>query len=113
MADHERPRHRSKKHKHAREDRRERSERRRRDHDSDDEAAAPQPTLMPWRCMKFQLIDSVNGYAAERQEIDGSCIVHGATFNMGSFSGLVNYVRETFEIDLELLGAAVGGSTCC
>ena len=69
-----------------------------------DEAAALQPTVMPWQCMQFQLMDCVNGYAAERQEIDGSCIVLGqvGSFNMGSFPGLVNYVREAFEIDLEL-----------
>ena len=84
-----------------------RSERRRRHGDSRDHgsgSAAPQPTSVPWHAMQFQLIDCVNGYAAGRQEIDGSCIVRGQVggFDMSSFSGLVSYVCRTFEIDSEL-----------
>ena len=59
---------------------------------------------MPWQIMQFQLIDSVNGYAAGRQEIDGSCIVRGqvGSFDISNFSALVDYVRSTFTIDPEL-----------
>ena len=83
------------------------SERRRRDRDSRDHgsgSAAPQLTSVPWHAMQFQLIDCVNGYAAGKQETDGTCIVRGRVgdFDMSSFSGLVSYVCRTFEIDSEL-----------
>lgn len=84
----------SKRHKHSRHDRD------RRDHGARE--TAPQSTTGPcWQTMQFKLIDGVNRYNAERQEIDGSCIVQGqvADFDMSSFSGLVGYVRETFDID--------------
>ena len=107
MADDEPSRHEHKKAK-RHEQKSKRSEKsKRRDHDSRDHgsgSAAPQPTSVPWHAMQFQLIDCVNGYAAGRQEIDGSCIVRGQVggFDMSSFSGLVSYVCRTFEIDSEL-----------
>ena len=116
MADHERSgrkRHKAERREHVVSS----SERRRRDRDSRDHgsgSAAPQLTSVPWHAMQFQLIDCVNGYAAGKQETDGSCIVRGRVgdFDMSSFSGLVSYVCRTFEIDSELRTVFLESDDC-
>jgi len=54
--------------------------------------------------MYFRLVDSINNYAEGRRELDGSCIVKGLVggFDISDFSGLIGYVRETFQIDPEM-----------
>jgi len=105
MAD-EPPHSRSRKKKHKGKHKREHKREGKRERDDRSSSGSDAEALRPpaWHAIQFQLIDGVNGYAANRQEIDGACIVRGIIndFDMSSFSGLIRYVCDQFQIDSEL-----------
>ena len=56
--------------------------------------------------MQFELIDCINGYAAGRQELDGTVTLRGllrvrttpGVFDLSDFARLMCYVRERFDV---------------
>ena len=91
------------------ESKRKRKMHQKRDHDSDDsssegevQAEAPPP---PWHRMAFDLVDGINGYGGatpDSRTLLGMASDGSAAVDMSEYTRLVDYLRDTFQINAEL-----------
>ena len=98
-----------KKGKKSAESKRDRKKHKKRHHDSDGSSSeggvqAEAPTW-PWHRMAFDLVDGINGYGGatpDSRTLLGMASDGSAAVDMSEYTRLVDYLRETFQINAEL-----------